>query len=138
MSSSRKRKQHPSAGERAHNSAQSTANAPDHSLYIQAHEADIIRGPQTRAAAQSLEVKGLSRDLGGVITGEASAGDGLIRWGGLRTPALKKQELIDDTTSFDGLDAEENLHQTAIWVDRCVSLSTYSQSSINGLCLRDT
>ncbi|PIL34455.1 hypothetical protein GSI_03231 [Ganoderma sinense ZZ0214-1] len=49
---------------------------PDTLLFIQAHEADLVHGPQAAAAARSLEVRkagsGEEKDY---------VGDGLIRWG---------------------------------------------------------
>lgn len=53
----------------------SSPTRPDHSLFIVAHEADIIRGPQAARLADSLEV-GIDVDgLGG-----SRIGEGLIKW----------------------------------------------------------
>lgn len=48
---------------------------PDHSLFIVAHEADIIRGPQAASIADSLEV-GINIDE----RGGSRIGEGLIKW----------------------------------------------------------
>jgi hypothetical protein len=56
-------------------SESSSTRPPDHSLFIVAHEADIIRGPQAARSADSLEV-GINIDgLGG-----SRIGEGLIKW----------------------------------------------------------
>ncbi|RPD54551.1 hypothetical protein L226DRAFT_539304 [Lentinus tigrinus ALCF2SS1-7] len=57
---------------------------PDPSLFIQAHEADLVHGPQAAIAARSLEV--LRSD---VVKGppEDIVGDGLIQWSGGRRGA---------------------------------------------------
>ncbi len=49
---------------------------PDLSLFVQAHEADLVHGPQAANAARSLEVvRGDGQDV---------VGDGLIQWTGTR------------------------------------------------------
>jgi hypothetical protein len=55
--------------------ATSSSTPTDHSLFIVAHEADIIRGPQAARAADSLEV---GIDVDG--RGGSRIGDGLIKW----------------------------------------------------------
>lgn len=91
----RKRKQRDSY---ARNSAQqpswareTTTTEPDLSLFIQAHEADIARGPQAWSSAPRLEAENQ-------VTGEVGQGGGLIQW---------------DTS--DDLGGEP---RDAIWVDR--------------------
>ncbi|KDQ52528.1 hypothetical protein JAAARDRAFT_702311 [Jaapia argillacea MUCL 33604] len=73
--STRKRKHRPSSSkhssryEDSYPTPSSTwNNDPDPSLYIQAYEADLVRGPSASSAARSLEVS------------EGWIGDGLIRW----------------------------------------------------------
>ena len=51
---------------------------PEIPLVIQAHEADLVRGPQAASAARSLEVTSFVEE-GKIVY---KAGDGLIRWGG--------------------------------------------------------
>jgi hypothetical protein len=53
----------------------SSTTRPDLSLFIVAHEADIIRGPQAARTADSLEV-GINVDG----RGGSRVGDGLIKW----------------------------------------------------------
>src|SRR5882672_8745847 len=54
-------------------SSSSARPGPDHSLFIVAHEADIIRGPQAARSADSLEI-GINVD------GGPRVGEGLIKW----------------------------------------------------------
>jgi hypothetical protein len=76
-------------------------------LYIQAHEADIIRGPQGIAAAHSLECLEASTICS---TDEPKPGSGLIRWGALEGPLA----LDTDAESYD----THELKQSLLWVDR--------------------
>ena len=55
--------------------ASSSFTRPDHSLFIVAHEADIIRGPQAARTADSLEVEINVDERGG-----SRIGEGLIKW----------------------------------------------------------
>jgi len=68
----------------------------DYSLFIQAHEADLVRGPQAHVSARSLEVE---KD-GDKVTW---VGDGLIKWG-VPTQDEGSVEAVDD--------------REGIWVDR--------------------
>lgn len=70
--------------------------AIDYSLFIQAHEADLVRGPQAHAAARSLEVE---RQEGRVVW----VGDGLIKW---------------ETAGRNEDNAESTSSQEGVWVDR--------------------
>ncbi|KAH9953097.1 hypothetical protein BC827DRAFT_1250525, partial [Russula dissimulans] len=56
-------------------SPSSTTTRPDPSLFIVAHEADIIRGPQAARSADSLEY-GINVDG----QGGSRIGEGLIKW----------------------------------------------------------
>src|ERR1700730_894241 len=69
---------------------------PDPSLFIVAHEADIIRGPQAARSADSLEVALNVDGRGGM-----RIGDGVIRW-----------------ENGTGADADGPV----LWVDRCVTV----------------
>ncbi|KAK7033916.1 hypothetical protein VNI00_012540 [Paramarasmius palmivorus] len=73
---------------------------PDPALFIQAHEADIVRGPQALVAAKSLEVS------------EATVGSGLIRWGG---EVVSRRFTGEDD---EGVDEEGEEEKDAVWVDR--------------------
>ncbi|KAG6828480.1 hypothetical protein H0H93_014867, partial [Arthromyces matolae] len=82
------------------------------SLYIQAYEADIVRGPAAKIAAASLEVP---------LPGSIQTGGALIRLGIPTLPALPQSE---DEMSF-GVQSEpqSNLdlsvdNRNHIWVDR--------------------
>ncbi|KAI0919503.1 hypothetical protein AcV5_001555 [Taiwanofungus camphoratus] len=85
--------------------------SPDPALFIQAHEADLIRGPQALLAAQSLEAACI--DEKGVCVG-----DGLIRW---KENTREVSDFIEDEHVQLGQpqskplleDKEEN-----VWVDR--------------------
>ena len=67
-----------------------TVAEPDPSLFIQAYEADIVRGPQAWSASSSLEVGDLAD----------SKNTGLLRW---------------NPSSLTPADAE---HDESVWVDR--------------------
>ncbi|KIY44661.1 hypothetical protein FISHEDRAFT_67378 [Fistulina hepatica ATCC 64428] len=73
MSSKRKRSQyHRSSKQSAHTVP--AQPAVDHHLFIQAHEADIIQGPEAGVSARSLEIR-YSDD------GSVQPGSALIQWG---------------------------------------------------------
>lgn len=96
---------------------------PDPALFIEAHEADIIRGPQAGDAARSLEFE--------YISGEGSnrkihVGDSLIKWTRHQEMAygvekvedtlhLHSSAVRDLTGSAQGDDTD------TIWVDRYAS-----------------
>jgi hypothetical protein len=88
------------------------------SLYIQAHEADVIHGPSAEMAAQSLEVfeyRSLNEDTVQVVS---KVGSALIQWGNNSTASNDYNNHVgndDDSIPTFGTDA-----QTSIWVDRCV------------------
>ena len=87
---------------------------PLHALYIQAYEADVVRGSHAQAAAQSLEVVEYTP-----TTIIPKIGTALIRWGGDDTSIGKRYgddgggDEEDDMLPVATQDAE-----TAIWVDR--------------------
>ncbi|KAG6839966.1 hypothetical protein C0991_010006 [Blastosporella zonata] len=76
--------------------------SPGPGLYVQAYEADIVRGARAAISAASLEVPSLS---GGHKTGGA-----LIKWGNQMQPAFPQDEDIIDTEASDD--------HNAVWVDR--------------------
>ncbi|SRR6266566_3312232 len=78
--------------------ASSSSGHPDHTLFIVAHEADIIRGPQAARFADSLEV-GINVDG----QGGSRIGEGLIKW---------------ESEVGSSRDAEGDM-----WVDRYVKIS---------------
>ena len=110
--STRKRKHPPKRTPQAQNIPLTEQTYP--ALYIQAHEADIIRGPRARDAARSLEIRG--------------QGSALIPWGRSRDSAPEKSKpegmkLIDQDASFDGTGPENHFNDgkdEEIWVDRYV------------------
>ncbi|KAH0835557.1 hypothetical protein J3R83DRAFT_9260 [Lanmaoa asiatica] len=75
--------------------------APDSCLYVQAYEADVIRGPPA-ASARSLECP--DRSL--MITAGNNSRSGLVRWG--------PPEYSDDAETADA----HKLNQHMLWVDR--------------------
>ena len=98
------------------------APPPDPALFIQAHEADICRGPRAHALALSLEVT--THEENGKLV--VKAGEGLIRWQGAA--------LQDGSGGFDGDDEEvvslgqvhaprreQSEDGDALWVDRYAS-----------------
>ena len=74
---------------------------PDPCLYIQAHEADVIRGPPA-VSARFLEYQ----DPSTVVTAGDDSSSGLIRWG----PP-------DRSGDADTVGAQQ-LNQPVLWVDR--------------------
>ncbi|OCH85857.1 hypothetical protein OBBRIDRAFT_784227 [Obba rivulosa] len=88
--------------------------AIDPGLYIQAHEADIVRGPQAWDAARSLEVK-ITEENGKRVVRPGSA---LIQWKPSRGQNDVWEE--DEYMSLVGKDAEREQEQDSegIWVDR--------------------
>ncbi|TBU24616.1 hypothetical protein BD311DRAFT_701803 [Dichomitus squalens] len=84
-------------------------------LFIQAHEADIIRGPQAAAAAKSLEFKVAEKsDQPGDV------GDGLILWGSrVELPAhnVSSDESITLSQRSDGAPSDRSKGR-GLWVDR--------------------
>jgi hypothetical protein len=96
-----------------------TSSKPDplHALYIQAYEADVVRGSHAQTAAQSLEVFEYTS-----TTIIPKIGTALIRWGGDDTGIGKRYGDRDDGGS-DGDDdmlpvATQDTETAAIWVDR--------------------
>ncbi|KIM87866.1 hypothetical protein PILCRDRAFT_3592 [Piloderma croceum F 1598] len=85
---------------------------PDPALFIQAHEAEIVRGPQARIAAASLEVK---IDASG-SSSQFIIGDGLIRWGDAGLDAARGQGV---SGGFDEDDDDRSQDEReVVWVDR--------------------
>ena len=96
-----------------------TSSKPDplHTLYIQAYEADIVRGSHAQTAAQSLEVVEYTP-----TTIIPKIGTALIRWGGDDTSV---GERYGDRDRDGGGDEDDDIlpvgtqdTETAIWVDR--------------------
>lgn len=123
MSTSTRKRKHPQ---------KRTSQAPSipqtyPALYIQAYEADIIRGSRARDAARSLEIRG--------------QGSALIPWGRPRDPTPVKSikgigiELIDQDASFDGTGPGYHFDDgngEEIWVDRYVDLIMFNVYAIQG------
>lgn len=82
---------------------------PLHALYIQAYEADVVRGSHAQAAAQSLEVVEYTP-----TTIIPKIGSALIRWGGIDTSVGKRYGDEDD----DMLPVTTQDTETAVWIDR--------------------
>ncbi|KAF8634674.1 hypothetical protein AX15_000775 [Amanita polypyramis BW_CC] len=76
------------------------ASAPDPRLFVVAHEADIVRGPQATLAAKALEV-----------------GDALIRWGA-SSDSGRLSAFLHDMDEDDYRVRESEGTQREIWVDR--------------------
>jgi hypothetical protein len=126
--STRKRKQRNAAIESAYG-FDSLTNAPtnpatsdpDLALFIQAHEAEVVRGPQARIAAASLEVK---TDSSG-SSSQLIIGDGLIRWGDAGLDAARRQGV---SAGFDEDDDDQSQDErAAVWVDRYASSEGFNQ-----------
>jgi hypothetical protein len=95
---------------------------PDPRLFIQAYEADVIRGPQAQVAAGSLEAM---RTEGRIHGPEWKVGDALIRWGG--ESGTKRP-----SGGVNILDAEDNQwvedEENDLWLDRYAHSSLKSTS----------
>ncbi|KAJ3988998.1 hypothetical protein F5890DRAFT_175902 [Lentinula detonsa] len=78
----------------------------DSALYVQAYEADIIRGPRGHVAALSLEVRN--------VEGERDVGSGLIRLGG---DDISPNSLNDEWDDYTSKGPSLSNHE-AVWVDR--------------------
>lgn len=115
----RKRKQPPRSRGRDRWAAEEhdVPSAPDLTLFVQAHEADVVRGPRAHAAADSLEVT-YYVDAG---KRKARIGEGLIKWQGAAAGRVEveddREELVSlgqasTTKRRDEEDAE------GLWMDR--------------------
>ena len=111
---SRKRKQRPEHGRRDESfetDNSETRREPDSALYVVAHEADIVRGPQAALAARSLEVVEYLPNQ----PPRKRIGEALIRWG-----TSQRQSVFHDEDDY----AEERQEsREEIWVDRWVILT---------------
>lgn len=110
------RKSVPDHWEQSASTSHSTASAVDISvspafnsaLFIQAHEADIVRGPEAISAARSLECPEPSTT--GSSNDRMKAGSELIRWG------IPDAALRFDGESIDPQKSESK--RSPLWVDR--------------------
>jgi uncharacterized membrane-anchored protein len=100
-----KRKAGNSWKNRRRDNAATQSGEPDHSaLFVQAHEADIVRGPVAHASALALEIKTVDR--------EVVAGNGLIRW---RSHVELSNWSMDGDLSETRVEVDD---RNGIWVDR--------------------
>ena len=92
---------------------ESASDKPDplHALYIQAYEADVVRGSHAQTAAQSLEVVEYTP-----TTIIPKIGTALIRWGG--DTGIDKRYGDGGGDEDDMLPVAPQNTETAIWVDR--------------------
>lgn len=114
---------------------------PLHALYIQAHEADVVRGSHAKAAAQSLEVVEYNSSLNSVgeVTIVSKIGSALIQWGGDSTSIGKSYG--DDGGDEDDMlpPATQGTMETPIWVDRYVPLFRFPRfHSFEMSCVYDS
>lgn len=89
---------------------------PDPMLFLQAHEADLVRGPHASLTAQSLEVKRTASTSPATGSKERplKIGDALIRWNtGLKITAFP----MDDEEFGQPSQAKDD-EDEGIWVDR--------------------
>ncbi|KAJ7117891.1 hypothetical protein C8R43DRAFT_901770 [Mycena crocata] len=107
--SSRKRKNRPGRASIMSSSfpSEDVDVAPDPSLFIQAHEAVILRGPQAKQAADSLEV---DKHMLSPRTG------GLIQWN--PTNLYTATAFPSDTDDGFASHPQEKLVRNPVWVDR--------------------
>ncbi|KAK7039448.1 hypothetical protein R3P38DRAFT_2899548 [Favolaschia claudopus] len=130
MLSSKKRKNRP--GKPSRTLSDPVDTPPDPALFIQAYEADIIRGPQAKQAADSLDfIHQLSSQAGG-NTGPS----GLIQWNPSNLDAAPAFPSDADDDSFASSSQPKPVNK-AVWVDRyglisCSSM-TYSIDEFTAL-----
>ncbi|KAF9005127.1 hypothetical protein BDQ17DRAFT_1223713, partial [Cyathus striatus] len=88
----------------------------DPTLFIQAHEADISRGPYAKAAAESLEIYEYDyTNDGSRNTSHLKVGSALMKWGDEAQNSMKCSVFIeDDDVGMPPVGREED----DIWVDR--------------------
>ena len=126
MASARKRKQRPEFNTN-HSSIRHEAEQAeqghnlDPSLFIQAYEADVIRGPHASEAAESLEAFAYDTATDCPVQ-VRKIGDALIQWGEnqLGKPSAfpgDEDEIIGSSRQAIKLQNDE---QNAVWVDRYV------------------
>ncbi|EIW74225.1 hypothetical protein CONPUDRAFT_170245 [Coniophora puteana RWD-64-598 SS2] len=124
-----KRKNRPAARTSTSARVPGSYSVPDPSLFIQAHEADIIRGPRALSAAVSLEVNG------------TSVGNALLKWGAHEN-AKFGQQLGTSGLGFD--DSVRPMSDSVVpdvWIDRydarllldALPIITQSQSQPSGI-----
>lgn len=127
MASARKRKQRPEFNTNHSLSIRHEAEQAeqglnlDQSLFIQAYEADIIRGPRASEAAESLEAftYGAAADHPVQVR---KIGDALIQWGGNQLgkpsafPGDEDEFISNSSQATKSQDDEQNV----VWVDRYV------------------
>ena len=91
MSSWPKKRKNRTYGSQSYDRSQ-VSHQPDTALFVQAYEADLVRGAQAAAAAKSLEVRAAGKD-----GRQGYAGDGLILWNPRAeqsVPELSSEELV--------------------------------------------
>lgn len=101
-----------------------TEAPPDPALFLEAHEADIIRGPQVQGAARSLEY------IGEGPGGKAYIGDSLIEWTRREEfgHAVEKDEetiRLHLSTASETVDSTGVDESNAVWVDRYANFPTF-------------
>jgi hypothetical protein len=108
--------------------SQASPTGSDYNLYIQAYEADLVRGPEAHLAAQSLEVTRLQVDA--QDTREAprwKIGEGLIKWGDEKL--MKNRGKSASTSTGFIKDDEDDLwindEKRSVWVDRYASSGNF-------------
>ncbi|RDB21946.1 hypothetical protein Hypma_010938 [Hypsizygus marmoreus] len=119
MSTSRKRKRRYSESHKltTQNAFSSTKRdlSPDPALFIQAYEADIIRGPNAALAAISVEVS--TQLSSSSKSSPIKVGDALIKWEGHQLHGAQPAFPGDDD-DFGGRGTADENDNDAIWVDR--------------------
>ncbi|KAF9442708.1 hypothetical protein P691DRAFT_810224 [Macrolepiota fuliginosa MF-IS2] len=93
----------------------------DPNLFVQAHEADLRRGPQAQELAKSLEVVDYPDTLGQEVV-KQRIGSALIQWAGGRDATSNPFDQDEETISLGSQktvkDKPDILDNSGIWVDR--------------------
>ena len=101
-----KRKAHASRNTTRSRNSPPRAVEPEISLFIQAHEADVIRGPRGHAASLALETR--------IVDGQVIVGEGLIKW-------RAEGEVEDDERDGELSTGSQAEKAAPVWVDRYAS-----------------
>lgn len=112
MASRYKKRKHQQFEEEAYDSPTNQRDLA--SLHIQAHEADLVRGPQAATATRSLEVL-LRKEDGALIL---DPGDALIKWNGGGDVAFADTSAEDHLQLGRAPELKEESREDDVWIDR--------------------
>ena len=114
MSSWPKKRKNRTYGSQSYDRSQ-VSHQLDTALFVQAYEADLVRGAQAAAAAKSLEVRAAGND-----GKQGHVGDGLILWNPRAEQLMPEQSLEELVTLRQSPDSALSSRSRGhgVWVDR--------------------